>query len=142
MGGLENGDSSHVQLLQPLNHLVFPAASGNPAPQSFFLAVHHTSISSAYPFPHTVAWLNLSLLRWQMPCDNPTLAVSPFLTVPCHYSQPYPCPEQGDRLVQISCPCTITREAFPRKLCQGSDQVHFQAASLPYLPGTYCEFCE
>lgn len=140
MGGLENGDPSPMQLLPPPNHLVFPAASGNPAPQSFFLAVHPTSISSAYPFPHTVAWFNLSPLHWQMPCDTPTLAVSPFLIKPCHYPQPYPCPEQGDKLA--SCACTITREALPRKLCQGSDQVHFQAASLLWPPGTCREFCE
>lgn len=50
----------------------------------------------------------------------------------CHYPYPYPCPGQGDRLVQASCACSITRENLPRKLCQGSNQLHFQAEE-PYL---------
>lgn len=144
-GSGERWPFSHAGVTLP-NHPLFPAASGNPISQSFFPAVH----------PIWTSLLTLSLTWWpgstihlwdgKMPCDAFTLAVLSFLIMPCHYPYPYPypCSGQGDRLVQASCACTMTRETFPRKLCQGSDQLHFQAEK-PYLvwpPETCCKFCK
>lgn len=75
-----------------------------------------------------------------MPCDSFTLAVLAFLIMPCCY----PCPRQGDRLVQDSCACTISRETFTSKIRQGSDQLHFQAEKPPLVwpPEATCKFGE
>lgn len=144
LGDLENGDPSPMQLV----HLQTTPSSQQPQEIQF------PTLSSQLFIPTSL--LTLSLTWWpgstihlwdgKMPCDAFTLAVLSFLIMPCHYPYPYtyPGPGQGDRLVQASCACTMTRETFPRKLCQGSDQLHFQAEK-PYLvwpPETCCEFCK